>query len=147
MVVLSVCVASLTFANKKWDNWMWLIPNFQCNFRAFRISYVLTVPFWTGSSRFERTAPVLPFLAEVSRFEILAKILDLYELPVDIAYYKLNDKIFAASNKIRCVRWSRLQYSSLAVDPGQPKLKLFCHNQKKCWKGVWELMQFVIVKP
>ena len=44
-------------------------------------SYVPTLPFWTRSSRVERATPVLPFLPEISRFEmILASMSDIYEL-------------------------------------------------------------------
>ena len=44
-------------------------------------SYVPTLPFWTSSSRVERATPVLPFLPEISRFEmILASMSDIYEL-------------------------------------------------------------------
>ena len=44
-------------------------------------SYVPTLPFWTRRSRVERATPVLPFLPEISRFEmILASMSDIYEL-------------------------------------------------------------------
>ena len=44
-------------------------------------SFVPTLPFWTRSSRVERATPVLPFLPEISRFEmILASMSDIYEL-------------------------------------------------------------------
>ena len=44
-------------------------------------SYVPTLPLWTRSSRVERATPVLPFLPEISRFEmILASMSDIYEL-------------------------------------------------------------------
>ena len=44
------------------------------------MAYVLTLPFWTGGSRFERIAPVLPILRKISHFEmILAWMSDIYE--------------------------------------------------------------------
>ena len=33
------------------------------------ITYIPTLPFWTGDSRFEKLSPVLPFDLEISRFE------------------------------------------------------------------------------
>ena len=48
--------------------------------KSWMSSYVPTLQFRTGGSRFERTAPVLPFLIEISRFEmILACMSDIYE--------------------------------------------------------------------
>ena len=39
-----------------------------------------TLPFWTAGSRFQRATPVLPFIAEISRFEmVLAWMSDIYE--------------------------------------------------------------------
>ena len=43
-------------------------------------SYVPTLSFWTGGSRLQRATPVLPFLPEISRFEMtLASMSDIYE--------------------------------------------------------------------
>ena len=51
-----------------------------CLFSSALLPYVPTLLFRTGSSRFQRTAPVLPFIPEIFHFEmILAWISDNYE--------------------------------------------------------------------
>ena len=43
-------------------------------------TFVPTLPFWTGGSRLERTAPAIPVLPEIFRVEmILAAMPDIYE--------------------------------------------------------------------
>ena len=51
-------------------------------------TYVLTLPFWTGGSCFERTAPILLFLPEISLFEmVLAWMPDIYEFFKSITFF------------------------------------------------------------
>ena len=67
-----------------------------------------------------RTAAVLPILPEISRFEmIMAWMSNIYYLwifQVDHTFYKLDLKIWAANNEIRCVHCSYPPSSSSALD-------------------------------
>ena len=36
-----------------------------------QLTYVPALPFWTGDSRFEKTASILQFLPEISRFAVI----------------------------------------------------------------------------
>ena len=72
------------FESSKFSGYSNQCKHKQCNnkssFSDVVDTYVPTLLFWTGGSRFERTAPVLPFLPEIFRFEmILAWMLDIYE--------------------------------------------------------------------
>ena len=72
-------------------------------------------------SRFERRAPFLPVLPEISRCEmILAWMSDIDE--VDHTFYKLDVKILAAINDIRRARCSYPPSSLSTLDPCQTHL-------------------------
>ena len=45
----------------------------------FITSYVPTLSFWVGGSRFQGAAPVLPYITEISRFWNDFEISDIYE--------------------------------------------------------------------
>ena len=95
--------------------------------------YVPTLPFWPGGSRSERTAPVLSFLAEIFRFEvILARMSNLFE------FYKSNIlfpnsmwKSWLIVTIFRCVRYSRLPSSSWAVESCQIKALIILAHAKE----------------
>ena len=95
----------------------WRFPR-KCSIIDFRLVVTTPLPlgnlsskFWTNQhmfqlSRFERKAPVLLFLPEISGFEmILAWMSNIYEFQVGHAFHKLDVKILA-SNEIRCVSCS-----------------------------------------
>ena len=111
-------------------------------------SYVLAIPFWMGDSRFEGTAPVLPIVAEIFRFEmILAKMSDHYEFCKSIKPFtsSLRNSLLLT---MRCVRFCQLPSSSwVFFDPCQQKCELFWHSWKKHRERVVESTQSVIFKP
>ena len=75
-----------------------------------KTSYFPTLPFWTGGSRFKRTAPVLPFPAEISRSEmILAKIPDFYKNlgGTKLCYYLHQKQQIFFSNSMKCFGTSK----------------------------------------
>ena len=61
----------------------------------------------------------------------------LWTFLVNHTFYKLNVKILAASNEIRCVHCSWLPTSLWATDQCQLKHKLFWHKWKKLQEQVW----------
>ena len=71
----------------------------------------------------------------------------LWIFQVDHTFYKLDVKILAANNEIRCMRCPCSPSSSSAFDPCQQKHLLFWHQWIKCQERVWKSMQFVIFKP
>ena len=71
----------------------------------------------------------------------------LWIFQVDHTFYKLDVKIFAANNEIRCVSCSCPLSSSSTLDPCQQKHLLFWHYRKNRLERVWKSIQFVIFKP
>ena len=98
--------------------------------------------FWEGSSHPPVSSRNLPFW-DYSGLNVRS----LWIFQVDHIFYKLNEKIVAASNEIRCMRCSRLPSLSWPVDPCQRKHELCWHKWKKRQESVWESIQFVILKP
>ena len=95
----------------------WRFPR-KCSIIDFRLVVTTPLPlgnlsnkFWTNQHmfqlcRFKRKAPGLKWQLP-SRFEmILAWMSNIYEFQVDHAFHKLDVKILANSNKIRCVSCS-----------------------------------------
>ena len=82
--------------------------------------YVQTLPLWTGGSRFQNTPPVLQFLTEIPRFEmILACMSDIYEFFKSITRFRNSMwKFWLLLTKSRaCIAFGRYLSSPWAVDP------------------------------
>ena len=66
-----------TFQSPFGENEIWVICKATC---SVNVTYIPTLPFWTVGSRFQRTAPALPVLPEISRFEMIPVwVSDIYE--------------------------------------------------------------------
>ena len=82
--------------------------------------YVSTLPFWTGVCCFQRAAPSSRLLLKIPFWDDPGlNVRYLWIFQVDHIFYKLDVKILATSNEIRCVRCSYPPSSSWTVDPCQ----------------------------
>ena len=94
--------------------------------RHCALTYVPTLPFWEDSTRPPGPSRNLPFWDDP-----VLNVKYLWIFQVDHTFYKLDVKILAANNEIRCVSSSYPLPSSSALDKCQQKLSLFWHQRKK----------------
>ena len=121
VVFFIICFSSSSINVKKK---FWGVPQLlhMCVIFVVYLAYVPTLLFWTGVS-----CPPCPSGNLLFWEDPDLNIKYLWIFQVNHTFYKLDVKILAANNKIRCLSSSYAPSSSSVVDPCQQKYSLFWH--------------------